>query len=1202
LSVLIVLFIVASLSIGVMALRSLESRLVMLYGQILAAVSNGIADQLSWILYERYGDVRMMAVAPVFRGDDHAAMRRHLMSLQLAYPVYAWLGVTDASGRLVAATESPSGREDRSGAAWFRSVRDCLCIRVLDAAPGVEVGGAWVVTFAAPLRGARGEFLGVIAALVGVNGLEDALRPVLVALESDRAAPPMRLEYQFVKRDGVLVADSRLREEGTANVMSAALRSATMGVSDQNDALGFGFVEERYERRGMEMVTGYAQMRDVGAFDGPRWLILVRVDRGDVLDAVRRTTQVVAMGGAVVIAPLCGLLAWSLVQVRTTFGAAQAEAERARTAESRIAEQNRALSAIEEASRNMAGRASEDLEQCLSRVVELARALTGAAYGALGVFDETGQRLARFLAFGIDEEIRQAIGAPPIGRGLLGLLLREEDVLRLKDLTQHPAFSGFPPGHPPMRSFLGVGIRRGGQPLGTIYLADKCRAGIEEFTDLDVQTVKSLAAHAAAAIENHRLMGALREAEARHRLLLESASEGIIGVDADGRCTFINDAGAALLAGRREDFMGQDAHGLLHRAPEQSSPECGDACALRRVPQTREPSAAQEDLFRRADGSELSVEYCAASLVVDGCVHGAVVIFRDITERKQAEAEFLAHLRQLQYVVELGRLALAGADPDDLMRDAVARAASAIEVPYGEIVTEQPGGTAWRVRAGVGWREGYVGRTLAVGDVDPAIITLLRSGETDGAGGGASEEVSFQGAPALRDHGVVSGVRALIRGVDRTWGVLGVYADRPCVFTRDDRHYLQVVANVLASAMDRRQAEEALRRSEAQFHQAQKMEAIGSLAGGIAHDFNNMLTVILGYSGLALASMAADDPQRDNLVQIKEAGQRAATLTRQLLAFSRKQVLQPRVLDLNAVVTNMDKMLQRLIGENIALATALTPGLGRVKADAGQLEQVLMNLAVNARDAMPQGGRLTIETANVEMGDAFARTHIGSRPGPYVMLAVRDTGCGMDAATQARIFEPFFTTKEKGKGTGLGLATVYGIIKQSGGGIWVSSEVGVGTTFTVYLPRVEEALDAVGPSLSPEADLRGSEIILLAEDEAGVRALARAVLRARGYQVLEAPSGEDAVRLSSAHEGAIHLLLTDMVMTGMSGCELAERLRAARPEMKALIMSGYMDQAIVRNGVLEGGAAFLPKPFTPLVLLQKVREVLDSPNKMRNSL
>ena len=381
---------------------------------------------------------------------------------------------------------------------------------------------------------------------------------------------------------------------------------------------------------------------------------------------------------------------------------------------------------------------------------------------------------------------------------------------------------------------------------------------------------------------------------------------------------------------------------------------------------------------------------------------------------------------------------------------------------------------------------------------------------------------------------------------------------------------------------------------EQQLRQAQKMEAIGQLAGGIAHDFNNMLTVISGYSELVLATLPPGDPQRGNIEQIKQAGERAAALTRQLLAFSRRQVLEPKVLDLNAVATNMDKMLQRLIGENIALVTVLKPGLGRVKADPGQVEQVIMNLAVNARDAMPRGGKLTIETADVELDEAYARNHITVKPGPYVMLAVSDTGCGMDAQTQTRVFEPFFTTKEKGKGTGLGLSTVYGIVKQSGGYIWVYSEVGRGTTCKIYLPRVEEALGTSQPGAFPASVLRGSETVLLAEDEEVVRSLASRVLRENGYTVLEASNGEEALQLCAQQRGTIRLVMTDVVMTGMSGRELAERLHVAHPEMTVLFTSGYTDEAVVRHGILDTGVAFLQKPFTPDALLHKVREVLDA--------
>jgi signal transduction histidine kinase/CheY-like chemotaxis protein len=385
------------------------------------------------------------------------------------------------------------------------------------------------------------------------------------------------------------------------------------------------------------------------------------------------------------------------------------------------------------------------------------------------------------------------------------------------------------------------------------------------------------------------------------------------------------------------------------------------------------------------------------------------------------------------------------------------------------------------------------------------------------------------------------------------------------------------------------------KRLEEQLRQAQKMEAIGQLTGGIAHDFNNMLTIINGYSELTLQSLKADDPLRPNLEQVKEAGERAAALTRQLLAFSRKQVLEPRVLDLNAVLTNLDRMLQRLIGEDINLVTAPASKLWRVKVDPGQIEQVIMNLAVNARDAMSQGGKLTIETANVELDDAYAREHISVQPGPYVLVAVSDTGCGMDAKTQARIFEPFFTTKEPGKGTGLGLSTVYGIVKQSGGYIWVYSEVGQGTTFKVYFPRVEAAVETVEPSREAAKTARGSETVLLVEDDAALRTLIRRILQVNGYTVLEAHHGKHAIEVCQQHEGPIHLLVTDVVMPEMSGTEAAGHLSVIRPDMKILFLSGYADEAIHRHGVLAPGAAFLPKPFTPNSLARKVREVLDAP-------
>jgi PAS domain S-box-containing protein len=387
-----------------------------------------------------------------------------------------------------------------------------------------------------------------------------------------------------------------------------------------------------------------------------------------------------------------------------------------------------------------------------------------------------------------------------------------------------------------------------------------------------------------------------------------------------------------------------------------------------------------------------------------------------------------------------------------------------------------------------------------------------------------------------------------------------------------------------------------VRRMEEQLRQAQKMEAVGRLAGGVAHDFNNLLTAISGYSDLLLHRLPDYSTLRRDVEEIRKAGDRAAALTRQLLAFSRRQVLQPKVLDLNTVVTNMGQMLRRLIGEDIELSTDLSPSLSRVKADPGQIEQVIVNLAVNARDAMPDGGRITIATADAELSPAYAVVHTDVRPGPHVLLSVADTGQGMSDETQAHLFEPFFTTKERGKGTGLGLATVYGIVQQSGGHIRVNSAADRGSTFLIYLPRVEAPEDGVQradrpllPHPSP-----GTETVLLAEDEEMVRRLAREILSGNGYKVLEAGNGREALLLSEAHRGEIHLLLTDVVMPKMSGRELTERIRPLRPDLRILFMSGYTDDAILRHGVLEDGIPFLQKPFTAEELARKVREVLDS--------
>jgi two-component system cell cycle sensor histidine kinase/response regulator CckA len=409
---------------------------------------------------------------------------------------------------------------------------------------------------------------------------------------------------------------------------------------------------------------------------------------------------------------------------------------------------------------------------------------------------------------------------------------------------------------------------------------------------------------------------------------------------------------------------------------------------------------------------------------------------------------------------------------------------------------------------------------------------------------------------------------------------------------RELREHEERVAGREAAA-GRLRAEHALRLSEEQLRQAQKMEAVGRLAGGVAHDFNNVLSVILGYGELVLADLKATDPIRADVEEIRKAAARAAGLTRQLLLFSRQQIVASRVIDLHDTLANMNKMLRRILGEDVDLLLLAPQSPGRVHVDPSHLEQVILNLVVNARDAMPAGGKLTVETSNVVLDEEYVLHHLLAKTGPYVMMAVSDTGTGMDAKTQARIFEPFFTTKEQGKGTGLGLSIVFGIVQQSGGHIWVYSEPGKGTTFKVYLPRVDAEVDVPREPSTPTT-LRGTETILLVEDEEQVRGMVLNVLRRQGYLVVAAQNAGEALLLCEEHPGKIDLLLTDVVMPQMNGPALAKRLTTIRPGLRVLYMSGYTDDSIARHGILEAGASYLQKPVTPSLISRKIREVLDT--------
>jgi two-component system cell cycle sensor histidine kinase/response regulator CckA len=550
----------------------------------------------------------------------------------------------------------------------------------------------------------------------------------------------------------------------------------------------------------------------------------------------------------------------------------------------------------------------------------------------------------------------------------------------------------------------------------------------------------------------------------------------------------------------------------------------------------------------RADGALRELDFSAVANVLPG-LH--LSILRDMTDSRRDEAT----LRRLASIIESSDDAIISRDLD------------------GKIRT---------------WNHGAEKLFLYSADeVVGKAISMLYTPEQTPQLLSARERVN-DGEPF--NQLVMQGVRK-----DGTRIELSVKASRLV----DSDGQIDGVSVIARDISEHQKTQHALHRTEEQLRQSQKMEAVGSLAGGVAHDFNNLLSIILSYTNLIVEDLKPGDPMRGDLEEVYKAGTRAADLTRQLLAFSRQQMLQPSVLDLNQIITGLGKMLTRLLREDISLSVLAGQGLGKVHADPGQIEQVIMNLVVNARDAMPSGGNLTIETANVLLDAEYAAAHHGVTRGQYVMMAVTDTGIGMDRATQDRVFDPFFTTKEKGKGTGLGLSTVYGIVQQSGGHVWIYSEPGAGSAFRVYLPRTDRLVD-LRPSQQPAPmTLHGTETVLLVEDEEQVRAIMRTILRKYGYNVLEAQNGGEAFLICEKYTARIHLLLTDVVMPRMSGRALAERLAQLRPEMQVLYVSGYTENSIVHHGVLDAGIAFLPKPITPDALLRKVREVLESNHRTK---
>jgi PAS domain S-box-containing protein len=668
------------------------------------------------------------------------------------------------------------------------------------------------------------------------------------------------------------------------------------------------------------------------------------------------------------------------------------------------------------------------------------------------------------------------------------------------------------------------------------YAADGAIGGIVIFTE-DVTARK-------------RTEEALRRSEARLRAIIDTEPECVKLLAADGSLLDMNPAGLRMI--EADSLQQVENHSVYSLVTEEFRP------AFKALTEQVFAGESGELEFQTVGikGAQRWLETHASPLRDEtGKVIALLSITRDVTERKRAEANLRVSEERLRMALDAAHV---GIFDWDLSLNRI----------------------TWSH-----WHEELWG---------------YQPGEFDGTYEGFSRRIHPDDLPGLNAEVArcITTRAQFTREYRVVWpdGSIHWIAGRGEFEFASDGQPLRMRGAVVETTA-RKQAEALLTKQlqlEKQLQQAQKMEAIGQLAGGVAHDFNNLLTVISGFSDLLLTSLPPTAPQREALLAIREAGEKAASLTRQLLAFSRQTVLQPRVLDLNEVVRDTEKMLRRLIGEDVLLCVVLQPALHPTKVDPGQIGQVVMNLAVNARDAMPRGGKLTIETHNADLGDDYCALHPYAKPGKYVALALSDTGHGMTPEVQAHIFEPFFTTKEMGKGTGLGLATVYGIVKQSGGHIEVYSEVDHGTTFKLYFPAAEEPATAfLKEGTSAVQAPSGSETILLVEDEESVRGLAVIVLQSFGYKVLEAKDGSEALRIAAEHPAAIDLLVTDVVMPGMSGRELAEMLSARKPNLKVLFVSGYTDDAVVRHGLLQAEVAFLQKPYTPLSLARKVRNVLD---------
>jgi PAS domain S-box-containing protein len=1125
--------------IGTLVLYYVETRLVAATGQNLTLAAAEITDKLDRLLFERYGDALMTARAFSARMEDRVYQQSFLQSMKEAYArVYVWLGAVDAKGIVIASTDPTLLGQDWSGKIWFQRARDTRTIHVGDVGTYEAVQGMDAIAFSAPIINQTGEFMGVVSTRIGVLMMENVLTQTLHGIES-RDGFLGTIGYQFMTQNGDAFIDSDLEHKGGVNLKRLGVTSAVLSQSGESS-----YVEETHLRRHVSVITGYATTHGYGDFKGLNWTVLVRMDRSDILAPVRTVLLNIGIAGAIVWIPMFIVLLWATGRLRQEWAQTQQESARAHAAEA--------------AERESEARTRMIIETALDAVIVM------DADGR--VTDWNAQARAMF-GWSRDEAIGQSLSTmitPPRLEEA-----HEENLKRYLETAERPVLN--------RRIELEVRHRDGHEfPVELAIFPTNVGSTYSVSAFIRDVTVQKLAERQ------------LRESEERYRSVVTALDEGVILADDHGIIRACNASAERILGVSAGHLLQRSLHDpnwkIIH---EDGSPYPADRYPILVTLQTGKPCADVVMGVRTQTGGLRWISVNTRPLMrhSEAAPHAVVASLTDITEQKRGEQRLRVQHAITRILAEATTL-----------KEAATAILETLCEPLG-----------WNL--GVLWivdRQANVLRCMdswahPTSSMEPFEAASRQRTFVRGIGlpgrvwttcasawiADIQHDPNFPRFPMAEKVGLHGGAAFPILLGGAVEGVMEFFSQdvRP-----SDDHILALMAAIgsqVGHLIERKQLEEQLR-------QSQKMEAIGRLAGGIAHDFNNLLTVISGYSEVALSRLRDDDPLHMDLEEIKQAGNRAAALTSQLLAFSRRQVLQPKVLDLNTVLTNLEKLLHRLIGEDINLVVSLAPSLGHILVDPGQIEQVLMNLVVNARDAMPKGGKLVIETHNADFSGPSAGQPLSVPPGSYVVLIVSDTGCGMDEYTRCHIFEPFFTTKEQGKGTGLGLSTVYGIVKQGDGEIVVDTKPGRGSTFTIYFPRVpDEQISGDDPTLVRGIH-GGTETVLLVEDEPAIRALAGDILRRSGYKVLEARHGVEALLTGSQYLGAIHLLVTDVIMPQMSGSEVAERLMHERPHMKVLYISGYTDDAIIHHGVVKEGTAFLQKPFPPEALVQKVRQLLDS--------